>query len=97
MTRCVLAKRDGDVDIVDWEQKSIASRIGPDCGVTFVGAKGDIVAVARVDSASLSTNPVCSRVTWMDPVGGDVVFVATDDKGEEIDLDVSQLTELFPP
>lgn len=96
MTRCLVAHCNGTREEVACPHSQISAYLqGPVC---FVGAMHDInaIAVARVqDDDSVNKqpiNPIPTRLLFdATPIYGNIVFVASDDEGEEIDLDVEAL------
>lgn len=66
--------------------------------LTMVGALDSlgVFAVGRRDAAALPVNPACANPRFFDaPVRGPVLFVATNARGDEMDVDVERLVSLL--
>jgi hypothetical protein len=89
----LFASCDGDEEEVRWDHEEVSCKMGG--SVTFVGAIDDlhVFAVALSESDHEKTNPLCNNadVFMALPVRGPVVFVATDDDGNPMDVDVHLL------
>jgi hypothetical protein len=89
---CLLAHADGTLEDVRIHQREASEVLGGD--VTLVGAvaAAHVFAVGRRDAAALPPNPLCTDPSRFDvPVRGPVLFVATDDEGEEMPVDRERL------
>ena len=90
----MLVSEDGASSIVHVAQRD-ARRVLEDEGVTLVGAIDElnVFAVAKQNRSHLSVNVVCSDAARFHdlPLRGPILFVATDDRGEEVDVDIVKL------
>lgn len=95
MSVCLLVHPCGRREQVVWEQRAVSANLGG--AVTFVGALDDlcVVIVGVADAAALEPNALAHTHPWLfldcSDVRGPVVFVASDDKGDEMDVDVRAL------
>lgn len=92
MVLSVVLNPDGTRSEVHWRHEDVSNQLGG--RITFVGAVPslNVFIVARRDDdevMSLGENPYCfDREVFMTPVvRGPLVFLATDDDGEPIDVD----------
>ena len=97
MPRCLVAHTDGRLEEVFTTQANATHILGG--SVSLVGAFDEIrvFAVARKDADALAPNCLCiHKDRFHDlPLRGPVLFVATGDEGEEIDVDVEALQRLL--
>ena len=95
MTRCVVLRHDGVRECVEWPQCQVAARLGG--AVTFVGVVGDAVALVGLADASEQPVNAClpPAVLFEPPARGDVIAVAMDEVGEEVDVDVDALVRVL--
>jgi hypothetical protein len=96
MSVCLLVHADGTRERVVWDQRAIATHLGG--AITFVGALDDlhavIVGLAREAAADLDVNALARTHPHLfhdTDVRGPVVFVGSDDEGEEMDVDATAL------
>jgi hypothetical protein len=85
---CLLVHADGRVDDVRLLQREAAAWLGGD--VTLVGAVDEAraFAVGLRDAARLPVNTACADAARFDvPVRGPVLFVGTDEDGDETHVD----------
>lgn len=100
MPRCLLASPDGVCASIDATQADAARALGAAAGdVALVGAVDELraFAVARRARDGLPRNPLCvdpARFHEL-PLHGPVLFVGTDDDGEEADVDAAALERLL--
>lgn len=90
--RCVLVQPDGTAACVAAAQQEAHAVLGG--AVTLVGAVDElgVFAVALRDAAALPAHAWCTDPARFDlPVRGPVLFVATDEAGEEADVDEARL------
>lgn len=89
---CVVVHADGSTEQMVLCQSQASEYLGG--AVTFVGAVDEVrcFAVGLRDSAQLPLNTACTDPKRFDvPVRGSVLFVATDDSGEETHVDAERL------
>lgn len=83
----------GKTESVHWPHESVCSEMGG--MITFVGAIDDlhVFALALAASEELPVNTRCTdcNVFLQLPVRGPVLFIATDDAGEPMDVDVEAI------
>ena len=90
MTLCLLVRCDGAREWVDWPHAEVARRLGG--AVTFVGMDGLHVAVGLAEAEHLPVNAHLPPAwVFAPPARGDVVVVASDEDGEEMDADRAAL------
>lgn len=96
MVLSVLLNPNGTRSQVHWRHEEVSNQLGG--RITFVGAipSLNVFIVARREDdevMSLCENPYClDKEVFMTPsVRGPMVFLATDDEGEPIDVDVHAL------
>ena len=95
MSVCLLVHADGARERVVWDQRAVATHLGG--AITFVGALHDlhVVVVGLADApADLDVNALARTHPHLfheADVRGPVVFVGSDDDGEEMDVDVDAL------
>ena len=92
--QCVLVHADGAVEDVHLWQRDASARLGG--AVTFVGAvtEARAFAVGLRDAAHLPVNVACTDPARFEaPVRGSVLFVGTDDEGEEVPVERKVLLE----
>ena len=86
--QCVLVHATGAVEVLCLHQRDVSARLGG--AVTFVGAvtEAQAFAVGLRDAAHLPVNVACTDPARFDtPVRGPVLFVGTDDEGEETSVE----------
>ena len=90
MPRSWLVPVSGKSEIVHWPHESVCTEMGG--MITFVGAIDDlkVFVLALAGSEKLPVNPLCTdcNVFLQLPVRGPVLFIATDEAGEPMDVDV---------
>lgn len=92
MPVCFLVYPCGECVEVVWDHEEAASHMGGP--ITFVGAIPDlqIFALARRCNEEEDLNPFCKNPQiYMQAVKGCVLFVATDELGDPIDVNVEML------
>ena len=95
MSVCLLVHTDGTRERVVWEQCEVAKRLGG--AISFVGA----IDALRVVAVGLANAPVAhgpNALARTHPhvfhdmdVRGPIIFVGSDDDGDEMDVDVAAL------
>ena len=93
MVRCLMVRASGQEEEADLLHESVESWLGVQ--LTFVGAVDEchVFAVGRSTAESEPENAWCQREDCFHdlPVRGDVVFLASDDDGKPMDVDVVAL------
>ena len=93
MPKSWLVTATGRAEVVQWPHESVCSEMGG--MITFVGAIDDlhVFALALAASTELPVNTLCTdcNVFLQLPVRGPVLFIATDDAGEPMDVDVEAI------
>ena len=99
MVKSLLLRPDGTDEVVDWPHEKVALNMGG--SITFVGAVNElhVFAVALLDSTDHELNSHCScpNIFMNLPIKGPVLFVATDDEGEPMCVDVEKLRKKIMP
>lgn len=87
---------DGKQNVVQWDHRDLANRLGG--SITFVGAveSCNVVVVGLVDASGFEVNEFAALhpdvfMKEAMPVRGPIVFVGSDDDGEEMDVDIDGL------
>ena len=100
MSLCIFVDTDGRLQPVSWDQRTVAHRLGG--AVTFVGGIQElgIVFVGLAVCASGDVNPL--YLTHKDlffpctpPVRGPIVMIASDEAGDEMDVDVDEVGRML--
>ena len=92
MTRLVVASASGTLSVVHWPQQDIETHIG--APLTFVGAVNEAQAFAVASRNHVGPiNALCVRLPhfFHECARGDVIFLASDAAGNEMDIDVACL------
>ena len=90
MPRSWLLPVDGKAEIVDWPHEKVCEKMGG--MITFVGGIDALQVFAlalQTPDSTMQTNPWCTdREVFLElPVHGPVLFIATDEAGEPMDVD----------
>lgn len=100
MSRCIHVDPNGKFEAVMWNQCTVAQRLGG--SVTFVGGieSLNIVFVSLAYCEHGDINPFFTHhqnlfFPCTPPIRGSIVMVASDETGEEMDVDVEQVCLMF--
>lgn len=95
MVRSVVLRPCGARETVEWAHEEVSQRLGG--SITFVGAVPElhVFAVGLSECGEVNRHCVDERIFLQLPVHGPVVFVATDDDGEPMDVDVEGLASVI--
>ena len=96
MSCCIQCEEDGSISVIACDQRKIAKRLGGAIG--FVGAVPElnIFIVGRVES-SRPINKVFEthRPHFHEVARGTLIFVGSDENGEETDIDVESFNNFW--